>query len=113
MKGAKSWSRIGEQLSDTHITLMCAAISITVFIVDSIGLPLDVTAGVAYLPAVLLALWYSRWQYTLAIAAVASVLTLLGAPLFAPAEMPWLVVANRVIALAAIWLTARRAGRGR
>ena len=85
MKGVEGWSRIGEQLSDTHITEICAAISLAVFIVDIVGLPLGVAAGVAYVPAVIVALWYSKWQYTFAIAAVTSALTVFGIPLSEPA----------------------------
>lgn len=106
MKGAHSWSRIGEQLTDTHISVICAAISLIVFVVDIVGLPLGVAAGVAYVPAVLVALWYSKWQYTYVIAAVTSALTVFGIPLSEPAGIPWVVVANRMLALAAIWLIA-------
>ena len=106
MKGAQGWSRIGEQLSDTHITMICAAISLVVFVVDIVGLPLGVAAGVAYVPAVLVALWYSKWQYTFVVAAGTSALTVFGIPLSEPAGIPWMVVANRLLALSAIWLIA-------
>ena len=106
MEGAQGWSRIGEQLSDTHITVICAAISLVVFIIDIVGLPLGVATGVAYVPVVLVALWYSKWQYTFVIAAVTSALTALSIPFSEPAATPAMIIANHLLALSAIWLVA-------
>ncbi len=99
-------SRKGGQLNPAQITMVCAAICAAVFFIDVRELPLGVAAGVAYVPAVLVALWYPKWQHTFAIAAVASVLTMLGFVLSEPAGIPWMVVTNRLLALSTIWLTA-------
>ncbi|MDJ0711277.1 MAG: HAMP domain-containing sensor histidine kinase [Woeseiaceae bacterium] len=93
-------------LSTAQITLICAAISIGVFTLDVLGLPLGVAAGVAYVPAVLVALWYPRSGQTFAVAAATSLLTALGFLFSEPAGVPWMVLANRLLALSAIWLTA-------
>jgi signal transduction histidine kinase len=95
-----------EQSSDARIYLLCSAIALAVFVVDVASLPLGVAAGVAYVPAVLVALRFSRWQQTFKVAGAVSVLTILGFLLSEPAGIPWMVVANRLLALAAIWLTA-------
>jgi len=67
---------------------------------------LGVAAGVAYVPVVFIALWLPKWQYTFAVAAGVSVLTILGFTLSEPAGIPWMVTVNRLLALATIWLTA-------
>lgn len=75
----------------------------SVFALD-LAMPLGVAGGVPYMAAVLLTLWASR-RATLAIAVLASALTILGF-LFSPAggEL-WQVLINRFIALFAIWVT--------
>ena len=89
-----------------QITLTCAALAAGIFIVDIASLPLGVAAGVAYLAVVLIALWLPKWQHSLIAAAGVSILTVLGFLLSEPAGIPWMVVANRLLALSAIWLTA-------
>jgi len=96
----------GGHLSSAQITWICAAISLAVFAIDVASLPLGVAAGVAYVPAVLVALWYPRWQQTFAVAGVTSILTMTGFLLSEPAAVLWMVMANRLLALSAIWLTA-------
>ncbi|MCG8370604.1 MAG: HAMP domain-containing histidine kinase [Proteobacteria bacterium] len=99
-------SRPGGSPSETHIWLICAALAGAVFVVDVFRLPLGVAAGVAYVPAVLVALWLPKWQQTFVVAGAVSLLTMLGYLLSEPAGIPWMVVANRLLALSAIWLTA-------
>lgn len=91
---------------DMYIWMMCAALVIAVFVVDAFRLPLGVAAGVAYVPAVLIALWFQKWQHTFIVAGVASALTILGYVLSEPSGIPWMVTANRLLALSAIWLIA-------
>jgi len=92
--------------SDVQIALACTALAAGIFIVDIASLPLGVAAGVAYVGVVLIALWLSKWQHSLIVAGGVSVLTVLGFLLSEPAGIPWMVVANRLLALSAIWLTA-------
>ena len=99
-------TRTGGKPMDTHITVICVALALAVFIVDVAALPLGVAAGVAYVPAVLVALFYDRPQNTFIVAGATSALTILGFVLSEPAGIPWMVIANRLLALATIWLTA-------
>ncbi|MFQ6004021.1 MAG: PAS domain-containing sensor histidine kinase [Woeseia sp.] len=87
------------------IVLGCGLLAAGIFVVDIASLPLGVAAGVAYVAVVLLSLWLPRWQYAIVIAGVVSVLTILGFLWSEPAGIPWMVVANRLLALSAIWLT--------
>jgi len=99
-------ARLTQNLSNVHIAMICAVLSIAVFVVDIASLPLGVAAGVAYVPAVLVALWFPRWQQTFFVAGTTSVLTIVGFLLSEPADVLWIVLANRLLALSAIWLTA-------
>lgn len=94
------------KLSDAHIFLICGAIALTVFAVDVASLPLGVAAGVAYVPAVLIALRLPHWQQTFLVAGIVSILTVVGFLMGKPADILWIVLANRLLALAVIWLTA-------
>ncbi len=91
---------------NVHIALVCTALAAGIFVVDIASLPLGVAAGVAYVGVVLIALWLPKWQHSFIVAAGVSVLTVLGFLLSEPAGIPWMVVANRLLALSAIWLTA-------
>jgi len=93
-------------LSNVQIALTCTVLAAGIFIVDIASLPLGVAAGVAYVAVVLIALWLPKWQQSLIVAGGVSVLTVLGFLLSEPAGIPWMVVANRLLALSAIWLTA-------
>ncbi len=94
------------KLSDTHIFLICGAIALVVFVIDVASLPLGVAAGVAYVPAVLVALRLPHWQQTFLVAGIASILTVVGFLMGKPAAVLWIVLANRLLAVSAIWLTA-------
>ena len=95
-----------ENASDARIYLVCGVIALIVFVVDVASLPLGVAAGVAYVPAVLVALRLSRWQQTFIVAGIVTILTIAGFLLSEPAGVPWMVVTNRLLAISAIWLTA-------
>ena len=97
---------MAENLTTAQIGLICAAISLVVFVVDIASLPLGVAAGVAYVPAVIVALRFPKWQQTFVVAAATSILTILGYIFSEPAGIPWMVLTNRLLALLVIWLTA-------
>jgi signal transduction histidine kinase len=92
--------------SSMRIALICAALAATIFFVDTQSLPLGVAAGVAYAGVVFISLWFPDWQQTFVVAGGVSLLTVLGFLMSEPAGIPWMVVANRILALYAIWLTA-------
>jgi len=89
-----------------QVLLICAALAAGIFIVDVVSLPLGVAAAVAYVGVVLISLWLPGWHFSLIVAAGVSILTIIGFLLSEPAGIPWMVVANRFLALFAIWFTA-------
>ena len=92
------------------IVAASAGIAIGIFILD-LSLPPGVAGGVPYVALVLVSL-YAPWRhYSFILAAVATVLTILGFLLSPPAGIPWMAVANRLLALFAIWATALLCGR--
>jgi len=99
-------SKPGTHQSILRIALICAVLAVAIFIVDIQSLPLGVAAGVAYVGVVFIALWLPSWQHTFIVAGGVSFLTVLGFLMSDPAGIPWMVVANRILALHAIWLTA-------
>ncbi len=92
--------------SSKRIALICGVLAVGIFIIDSLLLPLGVAAGVAYVGVVFIALWLPEQRNTFMIAAGVSLLTLLGHLMSEPGGIPWMVLANRLLALYAIWLTA-------
>jgi len=95
-----------KNLTNKQIILICTAFAAAIFVVDIASLPLGVAAGVAYVAVVLVALWLSQWKSVLIVAGGVSILTIVGYLLSEPGGIPWIVVTNRLLALAAIWLTA-------
>jgi signal transduction histidine kinase len=96
---------LGTQLK-MQIILICIALSFGIFVIDVTSLPRGVATGVSYVAVVLIALWMPKWQHTLIVAGAVSVLTLLGFFMSEPAGIPWMVVANRLLALLTIWVIA-------
>lgn len=76
-----------------------------IFIFD-IALPLGVAAGVPYVALVLLGLWHPDKRAVFVLAGVGTLLTVVGYFLSVPAGIHWMVLANRGLALFAIWVTA-------
>jgi len=105
-KGLAGLSRDLATNTNTRIVLFCIALAAGIFVIDATSLPLGVAAGVAYVAVVLISLWLPRWQHSFIVAGGVSILTILGFLLSEPAGIPWMVVANRLLALSAIWLTA-------
>lgn len=88
------------------MTMLVAALAAGVFAVD-LGAPLGFAAGVLYVPVILLA-WQIRHRHAAFIfAAAATVLTILGYLLSPPGGAAVeLILANRGLAVVAIWITA-------
>ncbi|MDP6175849.1 MAG: hypothetical protein QGF09_16935, partial [Rhodospirillales bacterium] len=68
--------------------------------------PLGVAGGVPYVALVLCGIWFPRQGHVHILAWVSSALTVLGFFLSPEAGTPWVVLANRGLALFAIWITA-------
>jgi signal transduction histidine kinase len=92
--------------TNVQLLLTCTALAAGIFVVDVSSLPLGVATGVAYVGVVLISLWLPGWHFSFIVAAGVSILTILGFLLSEPAGIPWMVVANRLLTLFAIWFTA-------
>lgn len=91
--------------SDSIIVAICALLALWIFIIDSF-IPLGVAGGVPYILVVLISLWSHRTQLPIYMAIVGSALTILGV-FTSPIEGEiWKVLANRLLALFAIWVVA-------
>jgi two-component system cell cycle sensor histidine kinase PleC len=84
---------------------LCGALCVAFFALDLL-VPLGVAGGVPYIAPVLISYRTDRRRYILIVAAVCSALTLLGYLLSPAGGEPWMVLSNRGLALAAIWITA-------
>jgi len=80
-------------------------LAVTVLAID-LSLPLGIAGGVPYVAVVLMGWWFSDKKYTIALAVVCSVLTLVGYAFSPAGGIPWVVATNRFLALFAIWITA-------
>jgi len=92
--------------TNQRIGLACFVLAAGIFIVDFASLPLGVAAGVFYVGVVVLSLWLSKWQHTYIVAGAVSFLTAFGFLMSEPAGVLWMVAANRLLSLVAIWVVA-------
>lgn len=85
----------------TTIRLLVAGVLLAaaIFVVDVLVLPSGVAGGVPYVAVVLVALWLPRQQHVLYAATGVSALNILGYFWSDPAGLPWMVLANRLLAL--------------
>ena len=71
-----------------------------------LALPLGVVGGVLYVLFILTGKWFPKRQHIIALAFVASVLTIAGYLLSPAGGVEWMALANRALTLFAIWVTA-------
>ena len=86
-------------------TYLCVFFGVIVFIID-LMLPLGVAGGVPYIAVVLLSLRSNNVKFTIFIAILCSLLTVLGYFYSPEGGELWKVLMNRALALFAIWVTA-------
>jgi len=106
MKGLAGLSEDLTNHTTVQVLLTCTVLAAGIFIVDVASMPLGVATGVAYVGVVLISLWLPGWHFSFIVAGGVSILTILGFLLSEPAGVPWMVVANRLLTLFAIWFTA-------
>ena len=99
-------SDISGQQSNQRVAWICAVLAAGIFIIDVTSLPLGVAAGVFYVGVVVISLWLPKWQHTAIVAGAVTFLTAFGFLMSEPAGILWMVVVNRLLAIAAIWLVA-------
>lgn len=89
-----------------HIKILAIVLAVLIFLMD-LQIPLGVAVGVLYTGIVLLAEFTRENRFIRYMALVGSVLTIV-AYFFKPEgiAVPWMVVANRVLSVYVIWVTA-------
>ena len=80
-------------------------VGLAIFVFD-VSLPLGVAGGIPYVALVLIGLWSPWPPYILMLASIGTVLTVAGYALSPPGGEAWMVIANRALAIVAIWTTA-------
>tara|TARA_B100000614_G_C14544431_1_gene491549 strand:- start:1153 stop:1758 length:606 start_codon:yes stop_codon:yes gene_type:complete len=94
-----------QQDSKTNVIyFVCTLLFAFIFFAD-LYIPLGVAAGVPYIAVVLMSLWLPRKSFTLKVAIVSSLLTILGLIYSPSGGEQWKAFFNRGIALFAIWAT--------
>lgn len=84
---------------------LAVLLAILIFAVD-LQIPLGVAGGVPYVAVVLLGWWFPRRRHIFYLAVGSSALTVFGYFLSESGGIPWMIIANRFLALFAIWVTA-------
>ncbi len=80
-------------------------LSLVIFTID-LAIPLGVAAGVPYIAVVLTAWWIPSWRGAFVLASVSTAFIVIGYLYSQEAGVPWMVAANRALAVFAIWTTA-------
>lgn len=85
---------------------MLAAVLAALFLVFDLSLPLGVAGGVPYVALVLLGIWFPEVRHVYTLAIIGTAFTIVGYFGSSPGSALWIVITNRALALAAIWVTA-------
>jgi len=89
--------------SDNKVIIICLLLSFAILILDSL-VPLGVAGGVPYILVVLVSLWSRRKNLPIYMAICGSVFTIIGFYSSPTGGELWKVLANRFLALFAIWV---------
>ncbi|MFH2058124.1 MAG: hypothetical protein ABIJ59_04400 [Pseudomonadota bacterium] len=101
--GKKDWPAKAIK-NQNLIYATCIFLFVLIFSID-LFIPLGVAAGVPYVSVVLVSLWIPKKNFTIGIALISSVLTILGLFYSPTGGEMWKVLFNRFLALFAIWTT--------
>ncbi|MEE8574918.1 MAG: ATP-binding protein [Thermodesulfobacteriota bacterium] len=88
-----------------YLLVLSFALCAVFFVID-IKIPLGVAAGVPYVAVMLITIWLPQRRSTLFFAVLCTLLTILGYVISPVGGEHWKVLANRSLALFAIWVTA-------
>jgi PAS domain S-box-containing protein len=91
--------------SDPSLIAFTAVMAVAILFVD-LSLPLGVAAGEPYAVLLLLGWWHPRPSRIFVLAGIFTLLLLAGYLFSPPAGVPWMIIANRVLSLLMIWITA-------
>ena len=92
-------------LSSFQVRILAVLVGLLVLVVD-LQIPLGVAAGVPYIAVVMIGLWLPGQRDVIVIAVLSSIATIIGYLYSSDAGISWMVISNRVLALAAIWACA-------
>lgn len=92
-------------LNIRRLYIACILLTMTVLMLDLV-IPLGVAMGVPYILVVLISLWSPKKNFTVTVAAICSIFTISAFFYQPPVAEMWKAVANRILALSAIWVTA-------
>jgi len=87
------------------VSSIAVAVAISVLVLDLI-MPLGVAGGVPYVALVLVGWWTPNRGTVFLLAAISSVLTVVGYFFSPEGGVPWVVLTNRAYAIFSIWITA-------
>ncbi|NQU58987.1 MAG: PAS domain S-box protein [Rhodospirillales bacterium] len=91
--------------SIAFLWFLALTLTALVFVFD-LQIPLGVAAGVPYVAVILVGWWLPNRHSIMVLAAVCSLLTIIGYTLSPAGGIPWMVATNRFLALFAIWTAA-------
>ncbi|WP_415903476.1 diguanylate cyclase domain-containing protein [Neptuniibacter sp. QD29_5] len=87
------------------LLIFTISLGTALFVLD-LALPLGIACGLPYIFFVLVGKIYPRRQHTLLLAFIATILIFIGYYYSPEGGQDWVVITNRILAVAAIWLTA-------
>ena len=96
---------MSEKTSQTWVFAAAVSLAGLILVLD-VNLPLGVAGGVPYVAVVLSGLWLGNRRHVLALAVGTTLLTLLGYVYSPEGGILWIVISNRLLAVAVIWITA-------
>ena len=86
--------------------VVAAGILLLIILAVDLSIPLGVAAGFPYIAVVLTAWWMADRRAVFVLAALSTLFVIIGYFFSQDAGIPWMVVANRAMAIFAIWTTA-------
>jgi PAS domain S-box-containing protein len=103
---SKSADNKKDWVSENIKLLICQGVLAAIIFAVDLEIELGVAAGVPYICLVLVAVWSKKKRLIWIGAVLGTVLTLIGYSLSPLGGEPWKILANRVLALFSIWVTA-------
>ena len=97
--------KMGPSKNVLATSLACGAVTLVIFGID-LAVPLGVAGGVPYVLVVLMSSWFPDRRVVFLSAVACTLLTYAGFTFSSPGGEFWQVMANRLLAVFAIWVTA-------
>jgi len=94
-----------DKLSPRQLQIV-VAVSAALFLLFDLSVPLGVAGGIPYVALVILGVWFPAKHHIYILAALGSAFTVIGFFASPPGGEEWVVLLNRALALAMIWIAA-------